>query len=79
MCRRVTPYSVPFPRPPPLSLWCPNGVVIGQVTNPVQFEQSLTNVLGNGFECGYECGPGKVVAGIMKRVDRKAQMTNIEV
>ncbi|CAM9170527.1 unnamed protein product [Hapterophycus canaliculatus] len=50
-----------------------------QVTNPVQFEQSLTNVLGNGFECGYECGPGKVVAGILKRVDRKAQMTNIEV
>ncbi|CAB1102135.1 unnamed protein product [Ectocarpus sp. CCAP 1310/34] len=50
-----------------------------QVTNPVQFEQSLANVMGKGFEYGYECGPGKVVAGILKRVDRKAKMTNIEV
>lgn len=50
-----------------------------QVTNPVQFEQSLANVMGKGFEYGYECGPGKVVAGILKRVDKKASMTNVEV
>lgn len=57
-------------------------LVIGwtiQVTNPVQFEKSLANVMGKGFEYGYECGPGKVVAGILKRVDKKAQMTNVEV
>lgn len=53
--------------------------VVSQVTNPVQFEQSLANVMGQGFENGYECGPGKVVAGILKRVDKKAQMTNIQV
>lgn len=52
---------------------------VSQVTNPVQFEQSLANVMGKGFEYGYECGPGKVVAGILKRVDKKAQMTNIQV
>lgn len=49
------------------------------MTNPVQFEQSLANVMGKGFEHGFECGPGKVVAGILKRVDKKAQMTIIEV
>lgn len=49
------------------------------MTNPVQFEKSLANVMGKGFEHGYECGPGKVVAGILKRVDKKAQMTNVEV
>ena len=54
-------------------------IVFSQVTNPVQFEQSLANVMGKGFEYGYECGPGKVVAGILKRVDKKAQMTNIQV
>lgn len=53
--------------------------LVGQVTNPVQFEQSLANVMEKGFENGYECGPGKVVAGILKRVDKKAQMTNVEV
>lgn len=52
---------------------------LDQVTNPVQFEKSLANVMAKGFEYGYECGPGKVVAGILKRVDKKAQMTNIEV
>ncbi|CAM9226115.1 unnamed protein product [Choristocarpus tenellus] len=50
-----------------------------QVTNPVQFEQSLGNVLGKGYEYGFECGPGKVVAGILKRVDKKAQITSVEV
>ncbi|CAM9681043.1 unnamed protein product [Ascophyllum nodosum] len=50
-----------------------------QVTNPVQFERSIANVMSRGFEYGYECGPGKVVAGILKRVEKKAQMTNIEV
>lgn len=45
----------------------------------MQFEQSLGSVMGKGFEYGYECGPGKVVAGILRRVDKKAKMTNVEV
>lgn len=56
-----------------------SNAIVDQVTNPVQFEKSLANVMSKGLEHGYECGPGKVVAGILKRVDKKAQMTNIEV
>jgi malonyl CoA-acyl carrier protein transacylase len=50
-----------------------------QVTNPVLWENSVADVLGRGYERGFECGPGKVIAGILKRVDKKAAITNIEV
>mmetsp|Transcript_31163 Transcript_31163/g.41226 ORF Transcript_31163/g.41226 Transcript_31163/m.41226 type:complete len:355 (+) Transcript_31163:122-1186(+) len=50
-----------------------------QVTNPVLFENSVAALLERGFEEGYELGPGKVVAGIVKRIDKKASITNIEV
>ena len=50
-----------------------------QVTAPVQWETIMTEMVANGFEEGYELGPGKVLAGIMKRVDKKAKITNIEV
>jgi hypothetical protein len=34
---------------------------------------------GNRYEAGYELGPGKVIAGIMKRIDRKAVITNVDI
>merc|ERR1712113_803037 len=42
-----------------------------QVTSPVQWETTLGNLLADGLASSYELGPGKVVAGIMKRIDRK--------
>jgi len=50
-----------------------------QVTSPVLFENSVANLLESGFEKGYELGPGKVVAGIFKRINKKAEIINIEV
>jgi [acyl-carrier-protein] S-malonyltransferase len=54
-------------------------ILTQQVTAPVQWETIMKEMVGNGFEQGYELGPGKVLAGIMKRVDKKAKMTNVEV
>merc|ERR1711988_954269 len=54
-------------------------ILTQQVTSPVQWETIMTDMTSNGFEEGYELGPGKVLAGIMKRVDKKAKITNIEV
>lgn len=50
-----------------------------QVTSPVQWETSLENVLDAGFERAVELGPGKVTAGILKRVNRRAECENIGV
>merc|ERR1712217_195860 len=52
-------------------------ILTKQVTAPVQWETIMTEMVANGFEQGYELGPGKVLAGIMKRVDKKASITNI--
>lgn len=50
-----------------------------QVTSPVQWESSIRNLLDRGLEKSYELGPGKVIAGIMKRIDRKHSVENVEV
>lgn len=54
-------------------------LLMTQVTAPVQWEKTTTEMLANGYEKGFELGPGKVVAGILKRVDKAALITNIEV
>ena len=50
-----------------------------QVTAPVQWESIMAGLIEGGFEKGYELGPGKVLAGIMKRVDKTKVVENIEV
>lgn len=50
-----------------------------QVTSPVLWENTINSMLSNGFEEAYELGPGKVTAGILKRFDKSAKCTNIEV
>lgn len=37
----------------------------------------MTTMLEKGLEQSYEIGPNKVIAGIMKRIDRKHSMENI--
>ena len=55
-------------------------ILTKQVTAPVQWETIMTDLNAAGYEAGYELGPGKVLSGIMKRVDKKAPaITNIEV
>jgi len=50
------------------------------VTAPVQWETIMKDLVAAGYEKGYELGPGKVLSGIMKRVDKKAPaITNVEV
>ena len=55
-------------------------ILTKQVTAPVQWETIMTDLNAAGYEAGYELGPGKVLSGIMKRVDKKAPaITNVEV
>jgi [acyl-carrier-protein] S-malonyltransferase len=52
-------------------------ILVQQLTSPVQWETTLKGLLDNGLSKSYEVGPGKVIAGIMKRIDKKAEITNI--
>lgn len=50
-----------------------------QLTSPVQWESTVNTLLAKGLERSYEIGPNKVIAGIMKRIDRKHSITNVSV
>mmetsp|Transcript_107308 Transcript_107308/g.311776 ORF Transcript_107308/g.311776 Transcript_107308/m.311776 type:complete len:215 (+) Transcript_107308:824-1468(+) len=50
-----------------------------QVTAPVQWETTMTNMVEADFEKGFELGPGKVVSGVLKRISKTAVMENVEV
>jgi len=50
-----------------------------QVTSPVLWEDSMQSMLSHGFERAVELGPGKVTAGVLKRTDKSAACTNVEV
>lgn len=48
-----------------------------QVTSPVLWETTLKTLLDKGLERSFEIGPNKVIAGIMKRIDKTHSVTNI--
>jgi [acyl-carrier-protein] S-malonyltransferase len=50
-----------------------------QVTNPVLWENSIESILSKDFEKAVELGPGKVTAGILKRIKKDAECANVEV
>ena len=43
-----------------------------QVVSPVRWEDSLRMLLAQGYDKFYEVGPGRVLRGLLKRIDRKA-------
>ena len=49
-----------------------------QVTAPVQWEATLNTLLQKGMGESVEVGPGKVIAGIMKRISKEAKLTNYD-
>jgi [acyl-carrier-protein] S-malonyltransferase len=53
------------------------GLLVRQVLNPVRWEETMRNLLADGVERFYEIGPGKVLAGLLKRVNRKIECRNV--
>lgn len=52
-------------------------LLVRQVVSPVRWEETLRGLLAEGVERFYEIGPGRVLAGLMKRVHRKADFHNV--
>ena len=48
-----------------------------QVVSPVRWEDSVRTMLGSGVEQFYEIGTGKVLRGLMKRIERKFPFENV--
>jgi len=52
-------------------------LLIRQVVSPVLWEDSMRYLLGQGFDQFYEIGAGRVLRGLLKRIDRKADCENV--
>jgi [acyl-carrier-protein] S-malonyltransferase len=48
-----------------------------QVTSGVRWEESMRRMLADGFDAFYEVGPGRVLTGLLKRIDRKVPCTSV--
>lgn len=45
-------------------------LLVKQLINPVRWEDSIRTMIGDGFTQFYEVGPGRVLKGLMRRIDR---------
>lgn len=52
-------------------------LLVKQVLNPVRWEASIRKLLAEGVDKFYEVGPGKVLKGLMKRIDRKVEVVSV--
>lgn len=51
--------------------------LLKQLTSSVQWQRSVEYMLGQGVQSFIEFGPGKVLAGLIKRISRDAETLNI--
>lgn len=54
------------------------GLLVAQVSSPVRWEESMRKMIEKGVEQILEVGPGKVLSGLMKRIDNRVETKNIE-
>ena len=54
------------------------GLLVTQVSSPVRWEESMRRMTEDGIEQVLEIGPGKVLSGLMKRINPKVETKNLE-
>ncbi len=52
--------------------------LVAQLTAPVKWTQSVQNMVADGMELLVECGPGAVLQGLMKKIEKTVEATSIE-
>lgn len=52
--------------------------MVGQVTGSVQWLSCIQWLMDSGVTGYVECGPGRVLSGLIKRIDRAATVQNVE-
>ena len=52
-------------------------LLIEQIEKPVRWRESIINMIDNGTQKFIEIGPGKVLSGLVKRIDRNVQLIQV--
>jgi [acyl-carrier-protein] S-malonyltransferase len=51
--------------------------LVRQVASPVRWQQLIERMVADGFDTFVEVGPGKVLSGLIRRIDRGARVLNV--
>ncbi len=51
--------------------------LLAQLTGAVRWRQCVEYLLAQGVEKFYEIGPGRVLTGLMRRIERRADITSV--
>jgi [acyl-carrier-protein] S-malonyltransferase len=54
-------------------------LMIRQIIQPVRWEESMRYLLAQGYDQFFEVGPGRVLRGLLRRIDRKIECQCVEV
>jgi [acyl-carrier-protein] S-malonyltransferase len=52
-------------------------LLVKQILSPVKWEESMRGIIAEGVETFYEIGPKNVLAGLMKRIQRRSDFRNV--
>ena len=51
--------------------------LVEQLTCPTLWQKSVERLIGQGFDSFYEIGPGRVLKGLMRKIDRKMEVVSV--
>ncbi|MGI6037473.1 MAG: ACP S-malonyltransferase [Limnochordia bacterium] len=54
------------------------GTLVAQLTSPVRWEETIHNMVAQGVELFVEVGHGQVLKGLLRRIDRRLQVVNVD-
>lgn len=54
-------------------------LLVRQVLSQVRWDESMRRMLADGYDKFFELGPGRVLASLMKRIQRRTDVTNVVV
>jgi [acyl-carrier-protein] S-malonyltransferase len=52
--------------------------LVRQIMNPVKWDESIRNIISAGYDQFIEMGPGRVLSGLLKKIDKSKKVLNIE-
>ena len=52
-------------------------LLVRQLVSPVQWTDSMVNLIERGYDQFYEIGPGRVLRGLLRRINRKVACENV--
>ena len=58
----------------------PNNIrinLINQLTSPVRWTESINNMINDNINTFIECGPGRVLQGLVKKINRDSEVSSI--